>query len=281
MLDAFRRKKKPSRKLAASLRGYELPSFPSTAMEVLDKLRDPNASTTSVGRTLSADPGLSVKVIATVNSAAYGLRNPVSSPEQAVKLLGKAAVESLVLSHAVRGALPSPTHGAFDSARFWLTASQRAALARSLAKRLHPASAAQCFTSALLQDMAVPLLLEVHSDRYGAVLDEWHKGHPCLANLEREAFGWDHAQLAGSLCDEWSFPTKIRTAIAGHHEASDNADVPLAVRLVSMLGESVDHPGFSQLSTELSGKHGIVPEEVEALIAEANEHAAELAVILR
>ncbi len=56
---------------------YDLPSFPSIALRVLERIREEDASISSVVEALALDPGLSVRVLATANSAAFTSRHRV------------------------------------------------------------------------------------------------------------------------------------------------------------------------------------------------------------
>ena len=62
---------------------------------------------THVAYQLEGDPGLNVKVLKTVNSAAFGLSTRVSNLHHAVTLLGRSRLETIVLPQAVNNILPS------------------------------------------------------------------------------------------------------------------------------------------------------------------------------
>ena len=68
----------------AVLDGYELPSFPHVVSDALGKLGDPDVGLGDVANVLELDPGVSVKILSLVNSAAMGMRNPVDSLHKAV-----------------------------------------------------------------------------------------------------------------------------------------------------------------------------------------------------
>jgi HD-like signal output (HDOD) protein len=239
MFGLFRRKKvDPERELAEVLGGARLPSFPVIQMQVLEALRQEDASMHAIGELVMRDPGLSTKVIQTVNCAGFGLKRRVDSVSHAVSLLGAGRLESVVLSVAVAQALPSRQVPGFRPRCFWRAAARRATTALALADLLHPASRSIAFTAGLLQDMAVPLLATHRGDRYAPVLEAWRGDGGSLAALERGEFGWCHAQVASWIASEWSFPEGLGYAIGGHHgSAEPELDSPLPVRLVGFLGE--------------------------------------------
>ena len=67
--------------------GYVLPSFPSITMMVLERIRNEDSSVASVVEALSLDPGLSVRVLATANSAGFASRHRADDLTQAVAIL--------------------------------------------------------------------------------------------------------------------------------------------------------------------------------------------------
>ena len=271
-------KRKPKDQLEAMLGDYELPSFPAVLLEARRLLRDDNADNSAIGEYLVKDPGISVKLLKTVNCAALGVRRRVESVEQAVAMLGRAQVESLLLTHGVNKALPKPRRSGFEARRFWLAAARRATLARSVASKVHPATAGQCFTASLLQDMAVPVLVDAYRDRYEPVLRACHGGAGPLGALERDEFGWDHAQVGSWMCEAWSFPDLLTVSIADHHGADiPDVDAPLAVRAVALLSEEAPANDVDRLVAYLEAEANMDADEVRDFVDAANDGAAELA----
>ena len=170
MMRLFTRQQDPRENLVQALGEQELPSFPALVWTVLEKLRAPEGSLQEVGRLLAADPGLSVRLLRTVNAAGTGLRRQVNNVPHAVMLLGRRQVEAMVLAVAVRDALPVHGDGGFDSTAFWQTAAHRAVSSYALARVVEPAIAELSFTAALLQDMALPLLTQRRPESYARLV---------------------------------------------------------------------------------------------------------------
>ena len=276
-----RRKKDPQAELRRVLGDHDLPSFPGVVMQTLQRLRDPQASAPDIAESLSGDPGLSITILKAVNSASYALRRSVDSVEQAITLLGFSAVESLVLSVAVGQVLPREPAPGFDSKRFWLAAARRAAVARSLAARLHPAQAAESFTAALLQDMALPVLACEQSATYGPILEYWHNNPEDLAALEQAEFGWNHPEVATWMCSEWALPEGLAASIGGHHgvhsEGNEGLESPPAVAMVSHLRESERCLGVDRIVQTAHEQFGLAEDDTSDLIETSFDAADELA----
>lgn len=272
MLKIFRRKQNRKSELEALFSSYDLPSFPAPLMKALRLLRDSATPLNQVGRAISADPGLHVKILTTVNSAAFALRTEVRTLEHAVSLLGRARVEAVLLSVATRQTLPhSPLINEVD---FWATAARRAAVARHLAQRIHPATAEETFTAGLLQDLAVPVLATARADQYGSVIDAMHTDKRPLPEVEREILNLAHTEVGAFVAERWELPSYLVEAIANHHSESAIGE---AVTLVAPITGDDRDADADYLLGVYQGRLGISTEEAEGLLTTALADADALA----
>ncbi len=227
--------RKPRDRVAAVadvLDGVELPTFPGVVTEALARLGDPDSSLTEIADVIALDPGTSARLLQLANSAAVGLRNPVNDLRQVVALLGRNQIESILISAAVRNALPEVRSPVFDSRRFWQAAAQRAVVATAISAELDPARRSEAFTAALLQDMALPVLVD-NVEGYDRLLTRWYEGEVTdLARAEHDTFGWSHAAMAGVMAHQWNFPDPLLDSLTEHHDGL-HTDTVLWVRLVA------------------------------------------------
>ena len=78
------------------------------------------------------------------------------------------------------------------------------------------------FAGALLQDMAVPLLLKVKAADYGAILNTLTKNpSKRLSTLEEEYFGWSHADASLILGQYWKLPDILVDLTSNHLKAQE------------------------------------------------------------
>lgn len=271
----------PETQLAAALDGHSPPALPQGVMKLMQLMRDPDSEITDVTEALSWQPGLVVKVLQTVNSAAYGMARKVDSVSHAVAILGRSKLEQLVLGVAVKENLPTRPARGYDAQRFWEAAFFRAALARGIAGRLHPADEAQSFTAGLLQDMAVPLLAHAQPKVYGEVLETWH-GTPTahLHDLEQEALGWSHDVVGGQLARSWELPESLVELIGAHHGSETNVALPPALRLVSLHRETACEHGLEAITEVAQSEFEVDPDWMRGLVEESERQATELSQLL-
>ena len=268
------KKTDPVKALRGALGEFTLPSFSKADLELMRRIRDPEATSTEISEILELDPGLTVKLLTLANSAAYTPSHEIRSVSQAVALVGLSQLESLVMAATLTKSMPKWDHESLSAEEFWNTATLRGVLARDLAKRLCPAKMTECFTAGFLQDFAIPFLASQRPDDYGPILEAWHEGDSELWVRERELFDWDHAQVGTWIANEWELPESLASAIGGHHSPDDPAyDCPLPVALVANLSDT--EASLEHLRTAI-GNH-LSDEEADSLLSSAQQSARELA----
>lgn len=281
MLKLFKRKSEAAEKQLRQILGdYELPSFPEIVMSVLDLLRDPESTSAEIAERLAVDPGMHVKVLKTVNSASFGLSTTVNNLAHGVNLLGRARLESIVVSIAVKAAMPPLDPKIFDSSGFWRSSACRAGVARRLAHHLHPARQAEAFTAGLLQDLAVPVLVAAKGGAYCDAYNSWKTGeHQRLDTAETELFGFHHAHVGGLAAEKWGLPDYLIKAIRSHHEPEGD-DVDPAVRVVSELRDGAVEEDVGRVVRDCGGWLDLSAEQLEEEVLKALADAREFYLLL-
>lgn len=258
------------------LDGYELPSFPHVVTDALARLGDPDVAMSDVADGLETDPGLSVKLLGLANSASIGLRKPVDSLRQAVAMLGRNQVESILISTAARASIPAPVSPVFDSGRFWRAAASRAVVAAAISAEVEPGRRSETFTAALLQDMALPVLID-HVDGYAALLARHYDGEVLdLTAAETDAFGWDHAMVATRMGTMWGLPDSLLEAIAGHHDVGELTEL-VGVRVVAGWHEVDEDAGREAVIASARAVPRLADHDCAQLVDRALERVGEVA----
>ncbi|HHI96947.1 MAG TPA: HDOD domain-containing protein [Thermodesulfatator atlanticus] len=280
LLSFLKRKKDPRQQLKNILEGYELPYFPKAAILALEAIRDPNTPTHEIARRLALDPGIHVRVLKTVNSAAFGLPRKVSNIEHAVALLGRARLEALILPLAVNQSLPRFKAPCLELTNFWLTAATRGSFARQVAQVLHPNSKVEAFSAGLLQDMAIPVILHLKEHLYCPTLETWNQDPEVdIVTLEKENFGFDHQEIGGLMAEEWELPEYLTQAISSHHSSSVEPAVYLASHLRYPAGEEKEKLETEIIVEEARDKYQLPPDMLLKMLQKARAEAQELAQV--
>jgi HD-like signal output (HDOD) protein len=215
------------RNLDEVLAQTQLPALPTSAMKLLELSQDPKNGPAEYAKPIEADPGLMGQILRFVNSSYFGFSREIASIQQALTLVGVRTIKNFALWSAVFSLVPNPKFGPFDLKSLWQDSLRRAVFARSLGRELKLPNAEDLFAAALLQDMAIPLLLKALPNEYEGLIARRASEKLRLSSLEQELFGWDHAQAAAALCRNWRLPEEFAILIERHpavDELLDSAD---------------------------------------------------------
>jgi len=196
----------------------QLPAMPHSALSILKLENDiTKVNINDLARPIEADPGLAVQILKFLNSSAFGFSSTISNIRQGVALVGIRIVKNFVLWKAVFSLIPKSKHGSFDVGMLWQDSLRRAMFARFLILDAKKGDPEMAFAGALLQDMAVPLLLKAKPVDYGHVLDALAQNpKKRLSELEEEYFGWTHADAAFILGQHWKLPEALTDLTTNH-----------------------------------------------------------------
>jgi len=200
------------------LASAQLPALPQTAIRLLELSQDASNGPAEFAKPIEADAGLMGQVLRFVNSSYFGFAREIASVRQALALVGVRTIKNFALWSAVFSLIPNPKFGPFDLKNLWQDSLRRAVFSRILGRLLKLPNSEDLFAAALLQDMAIPLLLKELPEQYASLVERRGIERVRLSYLEREVFGWDHAQAAAALCRNWKLPEEFASIIERHTE---------------------------------------------------------------
>ncbi|MBF0224566.1 MAG: HDOD domain-containing protein [Desulfobacterales bacterium] len=209
---------------ACTLRNFiknmeSIPSLPSIYSEINDALKSEDVSMQKIGKIIAKDVGMTAKMLHLVNSAFFGLRSPVSSPEKAVSILGLDIIKSLVLSIHIFSQFNKKKFKQNFFEWLWKHSMMTGAIAKSIAKHENkPLSIIDySFTAGLLHDLGKLLLAVNRPDEYAEVI-RLNKEENILAyKSEMSLIGVTHFDVGAYLLGFWGLPSPIVQAVALHH----------------------------------------------------------------
>jgi len=273
------------------LAGAQLPALPQSAVRLMQLAQDPDNGPAEFAVPIEADPGLTGQVLRFVNSSYFGFSREISSVKLAITLVGVRTIKNFALWSAVFSLMPNPKSGPFDLKMLWKDSLRRGLFARRIGQLLGMKDAEDLFAAALLQDMAVPLLAKELPEDYGKLLHQREGGRKRLSKLEREKFGWTHADAAAHMARSWSLPDAFAELIEVHANLSkilaEESLQPsrLAVALSSMLPNSADStwPEAARFESIFDGLCEEVAQApaLDELFAQVDAEFADIAPILK
>jgi HD-like signal output (HDOD) protein len=227
---------------AVMFKNVDIPPLPSAVTRLIAEINQPEPNINQMVKLISSTPEIAAKIIQTVNSALFSPRIPITNVKHAVTLLGLQHIRTIALAYATMEALPKPKSDLFDHEAFWTDSLLRAIMSRSFSKKTLRSHMEEAFTASLLSDLALPVLLSVWREYYEPVIEEWKQSPRRLSEIEREHFGWDHAQAGAWIAQSWEFPEEMVCYLGAHnlsrekineHELGDTIAAPMAVAAIS------------------------------------------------
>lgn len=225
-------------------RSRMMPSFPIVVQEILATLDDPDTNLNVLVRYINLDPVITARVLAVANTAAVrGRRDTeVSSIFTAISLIGLGKVRSIALISSL-GAFIQKAAALSLPTSFWEHSVSISISAQELNLHLgQPVSADVALTSGMLHDMGQLWLFALDPDAERACWQKSIASKEGIEELEREAFGIDHATVGAWLAEFWKLSPPIVDAIQYHHNpdaALANPLVPL-IHVAEVLGNALD-----------------------------------------
>jgi HD-like signal output (HDOD) protein/CheY-like chemotaxis protein len=202
-----------------------LPSIPALYREIVEALQDPDVPMAVVGRIIGQDIAMTAQILKLVNSAYFGLRRRVSSPEEAATYLGLDTLRSLVLSLNAFSQFDGIKVEGFSFAGLWRHSLHVGAAAKAVA---HAEAAGgkvvdEAFVSGLLHDTGKVVMAANFPAQYAEVVALTRTEGLDACEAERRILGANHADVGGYLLGLWGLPVPVVEAIAFHHRPASAA----------------------------------------------------------
>ncbi len=221
-------------------------SLPESFGKIIEALEDPKASSAYIAEVISGDSSLSARLLKVVNSPYYGFAQRIDTLQRAVTLMGSRQLGTLAVGISVFTMfqqVPATIYSLRDYCRHSLAC---AIVARHLAGHLaEPAPGMdreRLFAIGLLHDLGRMIALVHYPEQAMAAMVRAMRMQVPLHDMERELWGYDHAELAGFLLRQWRFPEPIVLGVGAHHPpfSADSPREALLVHLADVLAHLLD-----------------------------------------
>lgn len=234
-----------------------LPTPPETYFRLIKYLEDPNASFAGTAQIIERDVAMTAELLKLTNSAYFALPTRVSSPLQAVRVLGFEILRSLVLQVGIFQSF----HGQAKEKEMMEAVNRDSFRVAHIARRIgklegfEMSRVEECFCAGMLCSIGALVLLDCLPKQFARVKSRVLAGEdPVEAELAE--FGCTQFQVGAYLLGLWGFKHSVVEAVAfadqpGSQPAS-RLDVSAVVHVARVLagpfpgftlGEADDHAG--------------------------------------
>lgn len=198
----------------------EISTLPHIVAQVIEVANNANTSAIDLAEVVESDPALAARVLRTVNGAAYGLRNRVTTIVKAIAYLGFTEVRKIAITASVAKLFREDfSHGGFSRAQLWKHLVSVGVVSRTVAMRCQMDNFEEAFLAGLLHDLGI-ILIDQHLNFEFRKVVETLSDEKTTRDTEREILGFDHTHVGAEVAEKWRFPSSIVDAMKYHHDAS-------------------------------------------------------------
>ncbi|MFP5390503.1 MAG: HDOD domain-containing protein [Gammaproteobacteria bacterium] len=249
---------------------HALPTPPKVVEELISTFLYPNVSSGEIVRKLATDPVLSARVLRLANSAYYKVSRTIGTVDDAVRMLGFAAVRTLVISSGLVSGFK--TVPGVDLRRFWRYSLNTAVAAKWIATQAgdNPEVA---FTIGMMHGLG-ELVLHTGLPEEAEDLDKVAGIYePGRAAAEVEAFGYDFGAVGAELALRWRFPDVFAATLRAFADPAQHGDwsrLPAIVHLAVWRAQAQENEWTAEemaaaLPAAVASSIGLAPETLQAM----------------
>ncbi|WP_214000788.1 HDOD domain-containing protein [Arsukibacterium sp.] len=230
-----------------------LPSIPQVVQRLIASIGDDDVTTDKLANIITSDQAITAKVLRLANSARFGRQRQVGSVKDALVVLGRDALRTLVLSIGLVSSFKAPA--TFDLNAYWRRSFMLANRAKWLAK-LNKADPEIAYTCGLLHGIG-EYLIHIVEPELAKTIDQQVEGGAPRRKTQLELFGFDYTMAGSELAKYWKFPDEIADAILWQQQpAGSGALLPYATllflaRYMIVYREQVSAGNFDELPVRL------------------------------
>ncbi|MBC8282706.1 MAG: HDOD domain-containing protein [Nitrospinae bacterium] len=194
-----------------------LASLPNSYYLLQEAMEDPNSDFVQIGKIISVDPALTVRLLQIVNSAFYGYHNKIETVTHALGVVGTEQLMQLVLATSVVGQFKGIPADMINMEYFWKHSVACGLVARAIHEINNDDDGERYFVAGLLHDIGKLVMCLKIPDQFRIAMDFARKSGDRWYKAEAKYFGFDHGGVGGALLRAWNLPERLQESVAHHH----------------------------------------------------------------
>lgn len=193
---------------------HSLPMFYTQLSEAIDH---PRSSIADIAKIISEDMGLTARILKLANSPMFGYFSKIETISQAVTIIGVLQVRELALALSVMDVFAGIPETLVNMEQFWRHSLATGLAARHVATSQREASLERFFVAGILHDIGRLVMYVRVPEPSLQLLERCRSTGELLHRVERERFGFDHAEVGGALLRLWKIPPRVAEPVERHH----------------------------------------------------------------
>lgn len=225
----------------------DVKTLPYVVTELSRMIADDNTTMKDFEDVIKMDPTLVARLLRLVNSAFYGLSQPVTSIDRAVAFLGMRNLRSMAVTDALQNIFKEGSStGIFSRKRLWLHCAVVSTCSKILAERIFGINGDDAYLCGILHDFGKIIEEQIARDDFLAACEAC-RPTDSLIEHERHFLGTDHCEIGYLLAREWGMTPPIQEAIRDHHTLADNAEPSTLTSILQIAQYITGQLGYSSL----------------------------------
>ncbi|MFZ5570552.1 MAG: HDOD domain-containing protein [Thermodesulfobacteriota bacterium] len=237
-------------------KAHQMPLLSSSSMRLLEIIADPDHSIQDVAKIVVTDSALTAKILELVNSAAFGLRQEISSVAHALPYVGEKSVVALAMNLASPQVFNRPLLG-YESQKgeLWAHGLRTAIAANELSGYAHEKIlAGVAYTAGILHDIGKSVLSKFLTGLPAEMLKKLEKEEVRdYLEAEEAMVGANHCIIGAELAKHWKLPANLQAAIRHHHKPAEAEEAHRPLVYVIHLADMVAMMGGTGTGTDTLG----------------------------
>ena len=195
-------------------------TLPHVGIRLSKLISDENSTMQEFEKLIKMDPTLVLRLLRTVNSAYYGLRQKVDNISRAVIFIGMKNLRNMVVTDALKDIFrPSANEDVFSRRLLWLHCAAVAICSQMISERIFSQKGEDAFLCGILHDIGMIVEDQVAQDLLIQVCKIYEPESKPITDYEREIIGTDHCAVGYLLARDWRLPVEVQEGIKQHHKA--------------------------------------------------------------
>lgn len=248
-------------------------SPPILYYQLREKLDDPNTSFEDLADIVKTDPALSARLLKIVNSAFYGFSEKVDGLNHALNIIGTDQLTDLALAAIVTSKFQGIPRDLINMETFWMHSIGCGIAARKIAELVPDVESEKVYLGGMLHDIGSLIIYKETPDEAKKILLRCKESGESLFKAEKDAFGYDHAEVGALLLTEWKLPERLVEVVKNHHQPEKSGDylkeTCIVARADAMVYEmkigNSGEPGVPELDPRVAEVISVSDEEINGL----------------
>lgn len=228
-----------------------LPSQPWVHLALMEAIA--TSSFEEVAAIIEKKPAISAKILQMVNSPFFGVKEPVETIRQAIRLIGVDILQALVMALEIFSKFPTTGHLQEEKDAIFRHSSEVANYARIIALEFtgDEQIANDAYFGGLIHDVGKLVTLSQFTDTYFKIKERANGSGTPFFQGEQEMLGANHAKTGAYLLGVWGLPEILVETAAYHHSPGEYYCKGFSPAIAVHIADAVRHNEYSGLNGQL------------------------------